>query len=379
MTDERTLKHQAVVRYLHEHHLDAVVLSRRCNFSWYTAGARNYVAQTSDVGNSHLVVMAEGATVVTSAIEAPRLQAEELARTGIAVREFAWTSPGGAGPAIQQLLGGGRVVVDAPLPHLEAAPLGSDFDRLRWVLCEQEIARYRDVCTDTVSAVESVARQARPGWSEVDLAAALSAELLRRRCLPWTILVAGDDRVRRYRHPLPTDLKVRRYFMIVAGGERGGLIANCTRLAHFGELPADLARRHQAVVNVDAALVGATVPGATLGTIFAQAQTAYAAEGFAQEWRLHHQGGSCGYLPREVKAAPDDPTVVLADQAFAWNPSIAGTKSEDTILCRAGGCEVLGAARIGRPSRAAGPTSSSPARPSWSCRPSSPAPWGWRC
>ena len=99
-------------------------------------------------------------------------------------------------------------------------------------------------------------------------------------------------------------------------------------------------------MNVDAAMIAATVPGATLGAIFAQAQAAYAAEGFADEWLQHHQGGSCGYLPREVKAAPGSTTVVLADQAFAWNPSIAGTKSEDTVLCRASGCEVLGTSAV---------------------------------
>lgn len=343
MTDERTAKHSAVARYLQEHHLQAVVLTRRCNFSWYTAGARNYVGQASDVGNSHLVVTPQGATAVANAVEAPRLAAEELAGTGIAVQEHPWTSPSGAAQAIQRLVGSSRVAADAPLPQLQGQPLGRDFDRLRWVLCEQEITRYRDVCTDTVSAVEAVARRAEPGQSEYDLAAALSAELLRRRCLPWTVLIAGDDRVRRYRHPLPTGQEVRRYFMIVACAERGGLIANCSRLACFGKLPPELAAKHQAVVNVDAALIAATVPGATLGAIFAQAQAAYAAEGFPDEWRHHHQGGSCGYLPREVKASPGNETCVLAEQAFAWNPSIVGTKSEDTILCRSGGCEVLGA------------------------------------
>ena len=79
-----------------------------------------------------------------------------------------------------------------------------------------------------------------------------------------------------------------------------------------------------------------------MGDIYAEGQKAYASVGFKDEWRLHHQGGSCGYLPRDVFASPGEPVAALADQAFAWNPSITGTKSEDTILCRQDGPEVMG-------------------------------------
>ena len=129
--------------------------------------------------------------------------------------------------------------------------------------------------------------------------------------------------------------------MLVTVSERGGLQAACTRMVSFGGVGEDLARRHGAVTTVDAALILATRPGAKLGDCFAAAREAYARTGFPGEWQRHHQGGSIGYLPREAKAAPGSRVPVLADQAFAWNPSIAGTKCEDTILCRAGGCEIM--------------------------------------
>jgi Xaa-Pro dipeptidase len=47
---------------------------------------------------------------------------------------------------------------------------------------------------------------------------------------------------------------------------------------------------------------------------------------------LHHQGGPAGYEPREYLGDPASTDVVSVGQAYAWNPSITGTKSEDTIL-----------------------------------------------
>lgn len=77
---------------------------------------------------------------------------------------------------------------------------------------------------------------------------------------------------------------------------------------------------------------------------------AYATLGFsADEWHNHHQGGAAGYAARTCKAAPGEPFPVLDDgwarevssltgarvefgQAFAWNPTAPGVKSEDTFL-----------------------------------------------
>ena len=47
---------------------------------------------------------------------------------------------------------------------------------------------------------------------------------------------------------------------------------------------------------------------------------------------IDHQGGSGGYEPREFVATPTSTEKVTVGQAYAWNPSITGAKSEDTIL-----------------------------------------------
>jgi antitoxin VapB len=58
----------------------------------------------------------------------------------------------------------------------------------------------------------------------------------------------------------------------------------------------------------------------------------YGAEGFAEEWRLHHQGGLTGYGGREVFATRGEGHRLEPGQALAWNPSITRVKSEDTVV-----------------------------------------------
>ena len=129
--------------------------------------------------------------------------------------------------------------------------------------------------------------------------------------------------------------------MLVTCAEMGGLVVSVTRFVRFGKLSADDIAKQQAVCNIDAAVNLATKPGRTHGEVFTDLQAAYADNGFADEWKNHHQGGSCGYAPREVVARPGSPVPVMENQAFAWNPSVSGAKNEDTVLITSKGVEVL--------------------------------------
>ncbi len=340
MNPERTIKHERLAAWLDGAGLHGVVLTRRCNFSWYTAGAHNHVAEACDLGVSSLVVTRERAAAVANNIEATRLAAEDL-DPDVELIEYPYFDEAARLAAFARAMGRGAFAADAPLTGLELRATGSDLDRLRWQLCPPELERYRGVCLDVAGCVESVARAAEPGMSESLLAGRLAEALRSCGCAPWVLLVGCDERIRLHRHPLPTSRRAEKYVMLVTTADRGGLLAAVTRLASFAPVGEKLARRHRAVATVDAALIASTRPGARLGDIFAAGQRAYAQVGYAEEWRRHHQGGSIGYLPREVKAAPGCEVAALAEQPFAWNPSIAGTKCEDTVLCRRDGCEIL--------------------------------------
>jgi Xaa-Pro dipeptidase len=57
--------------------------------------------------------------------------------------------------------------------------------------------------------------------------------------------------------------------------------------------------------------------------------------------QFHHQGGATGYTSRDYRVNFNTLDIVQENQAFCSNPSIAGTKSEDTILATSKGPELL--------------------------------------
>ena len=129
--------------------------------------------------------------------------------------------------------------------------------------------------------------------------------------------------------------------MLVACVRRHGLHVSLTRIVHFGSVPEELKDKHAACAMVDASFIFFSRPGEPCSEIFRRAKRIYQKTGYADQWRLHHQGGIIGYAPREVKATPDLPFPLKRHMALAWNPSITGTKSEDTILIDDDGFQFL--------------------------------------
>ena len=130
-------------------------------------------------------------------------------------------------------------------------------------------------------------------------------------------------------------------------GVRSGLNVACTRMASLGPADPEIAARQAAACAVEAAMIAATVPGATYGSALQAGIDAYEALGWPAEHENHYQGGPIGYDVREFgpapEARPDRWTTELIPEgsAFAWNPSIHGGKSEDTYLVSADGPELL--------------------------------------
>ncbi len=232
-----------------------------------------------------------------------------------------------------------KAVSDTGFLDLPLAPAG--FTELRYSLLPPEIDRYRRLAKEAAQALETSCRNAQPGDTELDVAAALAFECRKRDILTLVNLVGGDERIARYRHPLPGANQIRRTMLVAVTGRRHGLHVSLTRLVSFDPLDADLAARHRAVTAVDARFILESRAGVAVGQVVRRAIDQYAGEGFPGEWELHHQGGLTGYAGREIFGIPASEYRLESNQVLTWNPSITGTKSEDTILLTEEGPEVL--------------------------------------
>jgi Xaa-Pro aminopeptidase len=308
--------------------LDGLLLRRVSSFAWATCGAASYINTASTTGMASLLITPSKHYLITDNIEAPRLEREEkLAEQGWIFELGPWYEPSSA---VARLSAGLKVGADGFYPG--AVDLSDDIAELRSLLTPEAIARFRGLGRASAEAVNAAALAVTPGMTEHEIAAQLCLEAQRRGAQPIVVLVATDERIFSFRHPLPTGKRLARYAMLILCGRQHGLVCSITRLVHFGPLPAELRRKAEATARIDSAMIAATRPGATVGDVFQRAIEAYAQAGYPDEWKLHHQGGPAGYEPRELLATPGSPFKVQAAQAYAWNPSITGTKSEDTIL-----------------------------------------------
>jgi Xaa-Pro aminopeptidase len=334
---ETELKLSKIRKWLTECKLDALYLQRVSSFAWATCGAISYVNIASTFGDASLLITQDKQYLFTNNIEAPRLELEEkLVGQGWSFRVTPWHV---SQNAVTELIRGLKVGSDSSFPGTE--DFSAELARLRANLTPEEGQRFRDLGQRCAQAMDAVAMTVHPEQTEHEIAGRLTSEAEARGVQVIVNLIATDERIFSFRHPPPTFKKLEKYAMLVLCGRWSGLVCSLTRFMHFGRLPDDIRNKSEAVARIDAAMISATCPGRMLGNVFQTGVDEYIRAGYPDEWRLHHQGGPAGYEPREYFAFPESPDLVTAGQVYAWNPSITGSKSEDTILVGEKGNEIL--------------------------------------
>jgi Xaa-Pro aminopeptidase len=163
-------------------------------------------------------------------------------------------------------------------PWYEQAPttlFAPDLLELRLGLGPEELERYRAAGRAVASAFVHVLATLTPGTRELDATAELARRLHADGFTTPVLLAGGESRAPVHRHPLPTEGALGRFFLLAATAERDGLYVSMTRVGSFGPAPPELRQRVRASAEVDAAVLAASRPGATLAEVFARLAESY--------------------------------------------------------------------------------------------------------
>jgi Xaa-Pro aminopeptidase len=347
--EEVARKLERVRSWLEQNALAGVVLAGVDAVAWLSAGLTTPIERGALVGPLRLVVTAEHCAALTTNVERPRLEAESgLEAIGIPLHEVEWYEPDGLERAAVEL--SGRPASELASDRLAgfACFCEDDFVALRLALSAPEQERLERLALDTAAALEAALAGWVPGERDRDLLARADEALERCGAFAACLIVGGDERVERYRHPLATGAPMHRLVMAVAVAERGGLHAAATRFASAGVLDDGVRGAQAAARAVEAEMLAASAAGSTYGEVMACCERAYAACGHPGAWREHYQGGPIGYRQREFELVPSQRSSrwfsarIEPGHALAWNPSLGGGgKSEDTYLVEPDGLRRL--------------------------------------
>ena len=300
---------------------NGILIKKQNNISWLLGG-RTHVNLASVDGVVELVLNDQGLYLISNNIEAKRVVNEEF-QAEVIVKNYPWYDVNSRQEIINELLGN-KYIFDSEVEN--------QIVNLRIIFTEEEKYSYRNLGKDVAEIMEGLCFNVIPGMSENLIASLIMQKCMERGIEPIISLVAADERIYLYRHPLPTNKVVKDYVMIVIAGRRDGQSVGITRFVSFTSLTKDLIRKRDAVLNLDAMLLLETRPGKNVKDIFAMLIEGYKNEGFDNEWRQHHQGGLTGYNTREYKVIHNTNLLVEIGQAYSWNPSITGFKAEDTFI-----------------------------------------------
>ncbi len=324
---EFAAKRRRLCEHMESAGLAGIQIQRTENLAWLTAGkVDRRVLLPSSLGVATILVLRNcECFYLAPDNEARRLAEEDFAGLPITPVTVPWHSAGIAGE-VQRLTDGSRIAVDTQ-------PEGAAFFAAqRASLTDTEIERYRWLARNTAHVTSTVLQSLEPGTTERTMAARISAGLIERGIEPSVLLMAVDGRILRYKHAVTQNATLQHFGMLNLCSRRWGLCVSITRFVHFGPMPQQLADAFAAAAAVNAQLIATTKAGVRSADLFAAAAATYASLGHPGEELRHHQGGSTGYGEREWLATPAGKERVMNRQAFAWNPSVAGGKVEDTVL-----------------------------------------------
>jgi antitoxin VapB len=318
---------------------DSLIVTRRDNFAWLSCGGRAVVSYAVPTSPVFLVLTPQGKYAVGCGIDLPRTMDDELVGQGYQPLSLpSFTREEGTLPTVARPVAAaalevarGRVAADDLLPG--ADNIGSAITALYEPLTPQEMERYAAISRESGEIMNELAAWVEPGMTERHVFAHMWHLYLEHNFDGCCMFLASDERIRRYRHAVPSsDKRIEKGVLLAPCGVKYGLHVPNSRLVYFGEPPDGIRRRFHAVATMQAAVLASTRPGVTMSSLFRRVMNLFEELGYPEERTVHFHGGPTGYQPSQPERCQDPAEVVRSNTAFAWYMTIAGAKSEEVML-----------------------------------------------
>ena len=329
---EIDIKVKRVTDALEKRGLDALYIGKQEAFAWITAGGDNIITRYVEDGVTAILITKDGARyAITNAIEYPRvLEEEKLDQLGFEVMTQPWYENHNA-EYVRKIIGEkGTYASDVAMPGAEDA--NAMISEMQYSLVDNEIARYLWLGETYSAALESVLAEVRPGDMERDIVGRINNALWKLGIDTVLYLVAGDERIYKYRHCIPTENRIQKYMMVSCNARYKGLITKTTRFVHFGQPDEKLLKQYADTVEIENRMIAATKAGVDDLDVQNVGIAAYEELGYHEMWKVHHQGGPQGYSNGYYLVTKERHGIVQPNQCYCYNPSITGTKTEDAFI-----------------------------------------------
>lgn len=232
------------------------------------------------------------------------------------------------------------------IADLEVVDVGPELAALRRRKSPLEIERLKAAAHVTDRMLDAVRERARPGVTENDLVAALSAVALAAGgALAFEpSVVSGVDEPIPIRRPTDRPLRLGDTVMVDIGAEIDGYQADATRTFVIGPATDRQREAWEVVRRAYEAAVALARPGVPCRELHRAASEVITEAGFTVEHRIGHGIGlatSYEWPSLDTEAAPLESGVTICIEPGVYSRGVGNMKLEDDFVITEDGCEAL--------------------------------------
>ena len=329
-------RQKRINEFLREQKLDAVLLTKPSNFSWFSVGGEASRGNWSDVVAA-LFLTEDARVIATRNTNSGQVFDREVSGLGFQLKERLWQE--GREVLLSDLCRGRAVGCDFPFER--CVDVSVHLGGMRLPLSRLEIRNLRETGALVAHAVEATSRTFEQGESEAEIAGQIAHRMLRHGIWPERIQVLADGQGKRHRHWSFGEEKVEKFCTLVAVGRRNGLHVGTSRTISFGTPPKEVREAHLSCLLVQATSMFFTQRNWEIFETWKRAERIYEKYGHSEEWHFADQGCVTGYELCEAPITPGSQFRFATGMPVYWHPSIGAAMTADTILIKSKGFEVL--------------------------------------